>query len=85
MALAAIAGSRRQARVAQSGEEMRTLNAAPMDIADGKHVAEMDCAGCHDLNGISTVKGTPHIAGQRPAYLYLRSRNTNRARAAARP
>jgi len=56
---------------AQSGEEMRTLNAAPMDIADGKHVAEMDCAACHNLNGISTVKGTPHIAGQRPAYLYL--------------
>ena len=42
-----------------------------MDIADGKHVAEKDCAACHNLNGISTVKGTPHIAGQRPAYLYL--------------
>jgi cytochrome c553 len=68
--LAAIAGSGSGAR-AQSGEEMRTLNAAPMDIADGKHVAEMDCAACHNLNGISTVKGTPHIAGQRPAYLYL--------------
>ena len=56
---------------AQSGEEMRTLTAGPMDIADGKHVAEMGCAACHNLNGISTVKGTPHIAGQRPAYLYL--------------
>ena len=68
--LAAIAGSAAGAR-AQSGEEMRTLNAAPMDIADGRHVAEMDCAACHNLNGVSTVKGTPHIAGQRPAYLYL--------------
>ena len=56
---------------AQSGEEMRTLTAGPMDIADGKHVAEMSCAACHNLNGISTVKGTPHIAGQRPVYLYL--------------
>jgi len=57
--------------LAQSGEEMRTLNAAPMDIAEGKHVAEIGCAACHNLDGVSTVKGTPHIAGQRPAYLYL--------------
>ena len=70
VALAAIAGSGAGAR-AQSGEEMRTLNAAPMDIAEGKHVAEIGCAACHNLDGISTVKGTPHIAGQRPAYLYL--------------
>ena len=70
VALAAIASAGAVAR-AQSSEEMRTLNAAPMDIEDGKHVAEKDCAACHNLNGISTVKGTPHIAGQRPAYLYL--------------
>ena len=57
--------------VAQSANELRTLNASPMDIADGKRLAEMDCAACHNLNGISAVKGTPHIAGQRPAYLYL--------------
>ncbi len=57
--------------IAQTAEAMRTLNASPMDIADGKHVAEISCAACHNLNGISTVKGTPHIAGQRPAYLYL--------------
>ena len=66
----AIAGYGSGAR-AQSGEEMRTLTAGPMDIAEGKHVAEMSCAACHNLNGISTVKGTPHIAGQRPAYLFL--------------
>jgi cytochrome c553 len=56
---------------AQTAEAMRTLDASPMDIADGKHVAEIGCAACHNLNGISTVKGTPHIGGQRPAYLYL--------------
>jgi len=50
---------------------MRTLNAAPMDIADGKRLAETDCASCHNANGISTTRGIPHIAGQRPAYLYL--------------
>lgn len=59
------------AALAQSGDEMRTLNAAPMDIADGKRLAETDCAGCHNINGISTTKGIPHIAGQRPAYLYV--------------
>ena len=57
--------------LAQTADAMRTLNASPMDIADGKHVAEIGCAACHNLDGISTVKGTPHLAGQRPVYLYL--------------
>ena len=29
------------------------------------------CAGCHGVNGISETPGVPHLAGQRPAYLYL--------------
>ena len=70
VAVAASAGTGGSA-VAQTAEAMRTLNASPMDIADGKHLAEIGCAACHNLDGISTVKGTPHIAGQRPAYLYL--------------
>jgi len=64
-------GASAQSAAAQLAEAMRTLNASPMDIADGKHVAEIGCAACHNLNGISAVKGTPHIAGQRPAFLYL--------------
>ena len=28
------------------------------------------CMGCHGPNGVSTNKGVPHLAGQRPAYLY---------------
>jgi len=56
---------------AQSGDEMRTLNGTPMDIADGKRLAETDCASCHGVNGVSTTQDVPHIAGQRPAYLYL--------------
>ena len=70
VAVAASAGTGGSA-VAQTAEAMRTLSASPMDIADGKHLAEIGCAACHNLDGISTVKGTPHIAGQRPAYLYL--------------
>ena len=33
-------------------------------------MAEASCASCHGLSGISASKGTPHIAGQRPGYLY---------------
>jgi cytochrome c553 len=31
----------------------------------------MRCAGCHGANGISSTKGVPNLAAQRPAYLYL--------------
>ena len=64
-------GAEAQSAASKPGDAMRTLNAAPMDIADGKRLAETDCAGCHNANGISTTQGIPHIAGQRPAYLYL--------------
>jgi cytochrome c553 len=53
------------------GDEMRTLLATPMDIADGTRLAETTCASCHGANGISVTQGIPHLAGQRPAYLYL--------------
>jgi cytochrome c553 len=73
MVIAAVAASAGigGSAIAQTAEARRTLNASPMDIADGKHVAEIGCAACHNLDGISTVKGTPHIAGQRPEYLFL--------------
>ena len=53
------------------GDEMRPLFAGPMDIADGKRLADMDCASCHGPAGISSNPDIPHIGGQRPAYLYL--------------
>jgi cytochrome c553 len=59
------------AAAAQPGDELRTLSATSTDIADGKHLAEMDCAGCHGGNGISVTQGVPHLAGQRPTYLYI--------------
>ncbi len=51
--------------------EMRTLFASPMDIADGKQLAVMTCVRCHGADGIGDKPDVPHIAGQRPAYLYL--------------
>ena len=51
--------------------DLRPLYATPSDVADGKHLAESTCRSCHNVNGISTTPNTPHLAGQRPAYLYL--------------
>ena len=55
-------------------DDLRAALATPQDIAEGKRVAEASCASCHGMNGIAKAKGTPHIAGQRPAYLYLELR-----------
>ncbi len=66
-------GGSLSAAMAQSAEtapDLRTLYATPMDIADGKQLASMGCASCHGADGISSKPDTPHIAGQRPAYLY---------------
>jgi cytochrome c553 len=54
-----------------ASDDLRAAYANAADVADGKRVAERTCAGCHGANGISSVKGVPHLAGQRPAYLYL--------------
>lgn len=65
-------GAAAQAAVAKaSPEDLRPVYANAADVADGKRIAEATCAGCHGANGISRIQGTPHLAGQRPAYLYL--------------
>jgi cytochrome c553 len=51
-------------------DDLRAVLATSQDIAEGKRVAEASCAGCHGLNGIAKIKDAPHIAGQRPEYLY---------------
>jgi cytochrome c553 len=57
-----------------SGDDLRAAYASALEVAEGKHVAESTCARCHGANGISTTKDVPHLAGQRPAYLYLEMR-----------
>jgi cytochrome c553 len=76
--IAAIAGaalascvSTATAQSAATAPDLRTLYASPMDIADGKQLASMGCVRCHGADGIGNAPDTPHIAGQRPAYLYL--------------
>jgi cytochrome c553 len=55
-------------------DDLRAVYATSVDVADGKRVAEASCVRCHNLDGVSTTKGVPHIAGQRPAYLHLELR-----------
>ncbi len=72
LAGACFEGASAQSRIsAGDGPELRTLYASSQDIADGKRIVETSCAGCHGANGVSESPGVPHLAGQRPAYLYL--------------
>jgi len=57
-----------------STADLRAAYATTQDIAEGKRVAESSCARCHGMNGIGTAKDTPHIAGQRPAYMHFELR-----------
>ena len=64
-------GSAARAQIAGlSPDEMKPIYAMASDIADGKELAASTCAKCHGLDGVSTVKATPNLAGQRPSYLY---------------
>ncbi len=69
----AIAGFSANA-AAQNVDDLKPLHADAGDIAEGKRLASVSCAGCHGANGISTSPGVPNLAGQRPAYLYLELR-----------
>ena len=54
-----------------ASDDLRPAYANAADVADGKRIAQASCSGCHGANGISGIKDVPHLAGQRPAYLYL--------------
>src|SRR5665647_1171575 len=51
--------------------DFKILYATSRDVVEGKQVAITMCASCHGSNGISTQKGVPNIAGQRPVYMHL--------------
>lgn len=54
------------------GADLRPAYATSADVAEGKRVADGLCARCHGAAGISAAQGVPHIAGQRPSYLYAK-------------
>jgi cytochrome c553 len=72
--VASIATVAAQPLQSASGPELRPLYATAADIADGKRLADGACARCHGAGGVSAADGVPHLAGQRPAYLYLELR-----------
>jgi cytochrome c553 len=55
-------------------DALRPVHATAADVAEGKRVTDGTCARCHGTNGISTRSDVPHVAGQRPAYLYTKLR-----------
>lgn len=57
-----------------TNDDLRAAYANAADVADGKRIAESTCVACHGVNGISRIQGVPHLAGQRPAYLYAELR-----------
>ena len=72
---AALDAAAQPARVAAAkGDDLRAAFANAAEVAEGKRVATGSCASCHGANGISTTKDVPHLAGQRPTYLYLELR-----------
>ena len=54
-----------------SDDSLKAVTASATEVAEGKVLADTSCIRCHGDKGISVSKGIPHIAGQRPAYLYL--------------
>lgn len=73
--VAALPTASTAASPAPSGaDDLRAAFATPQDIAEGKRVALASCTTCHALTGIALARGTPHIAGQRPGYLYAELR-----------
>jgi cytochrome c553 len=59
---------------AGASAELRPIFATAPDIMEGKRLADVSCSRCHGTNGISTTAGVPHIAAQRPSYIYLQLR-----------
>lgn len=61
-----------QPRKAGPPDDLRPAYATSSDVAEGKRVADGLCARCHGTTGISATSGVPHVAGQRPSYLYAK-------------
>jgi cytochrome c553 len=72
LVLATVSVASAQPRKAAPADDLRPAYATPSDVLEGKRVADDLCARCHGAVGISTTRGVPHVAGQRPSYLYAK-------------
>lgn len=52
-----------------------SLNACADDVAAGRAKADVACALCHGVNGISTLPNAPNLAGQQAIYVVEQLRN----------
>ena len=68
--LAVLVGGALAQQPASSGDNLRPLAMTSEDVRDGHDFAATACASCHGADGVSAKEGTPHLAGQRPTYLY---------------
>jgi cytochrome c553 len=59
---------------ADANAALKPIFATAPDILEGKRLADVSCTRCHGANGISTTAGVPHIAAQRPPYIYAQLR-----------
>ena len=59
---------------AGTGPDLRSIYVTAPEIAEGKRLAEVSCARCHGIQGISSASGIPHIAAQRAPYVYIQMR-----------
>ncbi len=46
-----------------------SATAGPLEIAQGKGLAKLNCAGCHSADGAGSVDGLPDLAEKEEAYL----------------
>ena len=70
--LCGLSGAAEKARRPAALDDLKPAYATAADISEGKRAADGMCASCHGANGVSTGKGVPHVAGQRPSYLYAK-------------
>lgn len=61
--------------VAGTGPDLRSIFVTAPEIAEGRRLAEVSCARCHGINGISSASGIPHLAAQRAPYIYIQMRD----------
>ena len=68
--LCGIASAADKAHRPDALDDLKPAYATASDLDEGKRAADGMCARCHGANGISATRGVPHVAGQRPSYLY---------------
>jgi cytochrome c553 len=74
LALSTAGAIAQPAKPPAASPDLRPVFATVPDILEGKRVAEVSCSRCHGAMGISATAGVPHIAGQRPPYIYAQLR-----------